>query len=187
MAKEKLVGKITHYFTAIGVGIVKAKERIRLGDELHFKGATTDFYQEVGSIQSNYKSLKEARKGMEVGIKVKERVREGDGVYSAAKEAGRSSKRKVSQKSKAGGRGKKKSLSKKTKSGKIRKATKRKPKKAAKKIVRKKLAGKIAAKGKKKTARKTVRRTKVKKSAGRAVRKPRKQLRKSASKKGKKR
>ena len=179
MAKEKLVGKITHYFTAIGVGIVKAKERIRLGDKLHFKGATTDFYQEVGSIQSNYKSLKEAKKGMEIGIKVKERVREGDGVYSTAREA--------SQKSKAGGRGKKKSLSKKTKSGKIRKVAKRKPKKAAKKIVGKKPAGKTATKGKKKTARKTVRRTKVKKSAGRAVRKSKKRLRKSASKKGKKR
>lgn len=84
MAKAKKIGKVTHYFGKIGVGIVKVSEPIKIGDKLKFKGATTDFEQEVSSMQVEHKDIEEAKKGDEVGIKVDQKVREDDEVFVAA-------------------------------------------------------------------------------------------------------
>ncbi len=81
MAKEKEIGKITHYFTNIGVGIIKLSDTLKVDETIHIKGATTDFTQTVGSIQIEHEEQKVAKKGDEVGIKVDEKVREGDIVY----------------------------------------------------------------------------------------------------------
>ena len=78
---EKLVGKVTHYYNNIQVGIVKLEEGVKVGDTLHFKGATTDFKQKIESMQYGHEAIQEAKEGQEVGIKVKERVREEDSVY----------------------------------------------------------------------------------------------------------
>jgi putative protease len=45
------------------------------------KGATTDFEQIVGSMQIEHQNIETARKGQEIGLKVKEKVRRGDTVY----------------------------------------------------------------------------------------------------------
>lgn len=80
--KEKLVGKIIHYYDHIGVGIVKiTKETLKLGKKIHIKGTTTDFEQEVKSMQIEHQQVKEAKKGKIIGMKTKEKVREGDLVY----------------------------------------------------------------------------------------------------------
>ena len=54
---------------------------IKIGDALHFKGHTTDFKDTVASMELKNKPVDEARPGDEVGIKVKERVRENDIVF----------------------------------------------------------------------------------------------------------
>ena len=51
------------------------------GDTLHFLGHTTDFESTVHSMQIEHKSVTEAKKGDSVGVKVSEKVREGDKVY----------------------------------------------------------------------------------------------------------
>jgi translation initiation factor IF-2 len=48
--------------------------------EIHFKGATTDFIQKIDSMQYDHQPISAAKKGQEVGIKVNEKVREGDEV-----------------------------------------------------------------------------------------------------------
>lgn len=78
---EKLIGKITHYYDKIGVAIVKLSAPLSVGDEIHFHGNTTDFTQKVESIQVEHSDIQDAKKGDEVGIKVNEKVREGDEVY----------------------------------------------------------------------------------------------------------
>lgn len=79
---EKPIGEITHYFKKIGVGVVKLTGgSLKVGDNIKIKGATTDFEQVVESMQVEHESVTEAKKGQEVGMKVKERVREGDLVY----------------------------------------------------------------------------------------------------------
>jgi len=78
---EKLIGTVTHYYSKLGVAIVKLKAPVAVGDTLHFKGATTDFNDTVDSIQIEHKAVDKAKSGQEVGIKVKDKVRDGDEVY----------------------------------------------------------------------------------------------------------
>ena len=79
--EKKLVGKVTHFFTNINVAVVELSDTVRVGDRLSFEGATTNFEQELESMQIHNKPVNEAKAGNAVGIKVRERVREGDQVF----------------------------------------------------------------------------------------------------------
>lgn len=79
--KAKLLGVVTHYYTEIGVGIIKCATAVPEGVAAHFKGATTDFVQNLDSIQYDRQPIAAGKKGQEIGVKVKDRVREGDEVY----------------------------------------------------------------------------------------------------------
>ena len=80
MNKEKEIGEVTHYYSHLEVAIVKFNRTVKVGEAVHFKGATTDFVLTIGSIQYDHKDIDEAKKGQEVGIKVSEKVRQGDKV-----------------------------------------------------------------------------------------------------------
>ncbi|MFH1511533.1 MAG: translation elongation factor-like protein [Candidatus Woesearchaeota archaeon] len=79
--EEKEIGKITHYFGKIGVCVIKLSEDLKKGDTIHVKGATTDFQQQVDSMQVNHKDIEEAKPEDSVGLKSLEPVREHDIVY----------------------------------------------------------------------------------------------------------
>jgi len=79
--KEELIGKITHYFGKIEVGIVELSKGLNVGDRIHVKGSTSDFEQDVDSIQIEHENVEKAKKGDVIGLKVKDKVREGDEVY----------------------------------------------------------------------------------------------------------
>ena len=80
--KEQKIGSVQHYFDNVSVAALKIeKGNIKVGDTLHFKGHTTDFTQKLESMQTEHKAIKEAKKGDDVGIKVKDRVREYDDVF----------------------------------------------------------------------------------------------------------
>ncbi|MFH1710167.1 MAG: translation elongation factor-like protein [bacterium] len=79
--KEKKIGEIAHYFGKIGVAAIKMKSGLNVGDTIHIKGHTTDFEQVVDSIQIEHQSIPKAKKGDDIGIKVKDHVREGDEVF----------------------------------------------------------------------------------------------------------
>lgn len=81
--KQKSLGVITHYYSGIGVGIIKCAGPLKVGDNAHFKGATTDFVQVIDSMQYDRAPITAAKKGQEIGVKMKDRVREGDEVYPA--------------------------------------------------------------------------------------------------------
>lgn len=78
---EKPIGEVTHYYNKIGVAIIKFYKTIPLGTKVKFQGQTTDFTQNITSIQLDHKELSEAPSGKEVGIKVNEKVREGDKIF----------------------------------------------------------------------------------------------------------
>jgi len=82
--KEK-IGKVTHYFTEINVGVIELSEDLKVGDEISIEGATTDIQQPVDSMQIEHDDVEEASSGDAVGMKVKDRVREGDIVYKIKK------------------------------------------------------------------------------------------------------
>lgn len=83
--EEKEIGKITHYFSKIGVGIIELKDTLKAGETIHIKGATTDFEQKVESMQIEHEDTKEAKKGDVIGLKIDQKVREGDVVYKVEK------------------------------------------------------------------------------------------------------
>ncbi|MEM1990844.1 MAG: U32 family peptidase C-terminal domain-containing protein, partial [Candidatus Bathyarchaeia archaeon] len=80
MSEEKLVevGKVTHYFSKIGVAVVELKAPLAVGDRIIIRGPTTDFEQVVESMQIEHKNIEKAEAGQSIGLKVNQRVRERD-------------------------------------------------------------------------------------------------------------
>lgn len=75
------VGEVTHYYTRIGVAVVRVTAPLRVGDRIAIKGRTTDFEQVIESMQIEHEAIEEAKPGDLIGLKVVDRVREGDIVY----------------------------------------------------------------------------------------------------------
>ena len=84
MAEIK-VGVVKNYFAKPSVAAIEVTEgEFQVGDVIWFKGHTTDFQQEVKSIQEEKETIGKAVKGQLVGVQVKERVRTNDFVYKVA-------------------------------------------------------------------------------------------------------
>ncbi len=81
MGEEREVGKVVGYFGKIGVAAVEATADFALGDNLHFKGGTTDFSVTVESMQVDNQPVSRAEPGNKVGIKVPDKARHGDTVF----------------------------------------------------------------------------------------------------------
>lgn len=76
------IGEITHYFPHVNAAAVKLlKSGLKVGDSIYIKGHTTDFKELVQSIQLDHATIPEGKKGQEIGLLVKSRVRQGDKVY----------------------------------------------------------------------------------------------------------
>ncbi|MFH1347602.1 MAG: hypothetical protein ABIH22_02825 [Candidatus Margulisiibacteriota bacterium] len=86
--KEKILGMVDHFFGHISVAAIKIKAPITVGDVVHIKGHTTDFTQKIDSMQIEHQNVAKAKKGDDIGIKVKDKVRQHDIVYLAPKEKG---------------------------------------------------------------------------------------------------
>lgn len=85
MSEEVKIGDIIKFFAKPSVAAIKVTEgKLKVGDELHYKGATTDFTEVVESMEVDNNSVDEAGPGAMVGIKVAERVRPGDKVYKVS-------------------------------------------------------------------------------------------------------
>ena len=78
---EKLIGKITHYYNKLGVGIIELSDSLKNGDKIHFKGHSTDFEQVVDSMQIEHQPVAEAKTGEIIGLKLINPVREGSEVF----------------------------------------------------------------------------------------------------------
>jgi translation initiation factor IF-2 len=79
---EEQVAVIVKFFAKPSVAALEITNgSIKTGDVLQYKGHTTDFTEEVTSMEIDNQSVDEAKVGDLVGIKVKDRVREGDKVY----------------------------------------------------------------------------------------------------------
>ena len=79
--EKKLVGKMSHYFAKIGVGVVELSDELKVGDRISIEGATTNIQQTVDSMQIEHQNVQSAGSGQSIGLKIVERTREGDLVY----------------------------------------------------------------------------------------------------------
>lgn len=75
------IGTVTHYFDHISVAVLNLTDKLHVGDQVHFLGHSTDFKQEVSSLQIEHKPVTEAKPGEDVAVKVIQRVHPSDGVF----------------------------------------------------------------------------------------------------------
>jgi putative protease len=79
---EQKVGEVIKFFSKPSVAAIKVTDgMLAVGDRIKFKGHTTDFEDQIQSMQVDNKPVENAGPGALIGIKVKDRVREKDLVY----------------------------------------------------------------------------------------------------------
>jgi translation elongation factor EF-1alpha len=79
---EVEVGKVTEFFAKPVVAGIQMTGIMKAGDKIHIKGHTTDLEFNIQSMQIDNKEVAEAKPGDLVGIKVPDKVRRGDSVYT---------------------------------------------------------------------------------------------------------
>ncbi len=79
--KLKLIGEVSNYFEHVGAASVKLNSELKVGDKIKFVGGEIEFEQEIKSMQIHREPVQKAKKGDEVGIKIKEKVRKGYKVF----------------------------------------------------------------------------------------------------------
>lgn len=77
------IGTVTHYFAHVSVAVVKLDPgtTLRVGDNIHIRGHTSDFGQRVESLQIGHAQVDEVGPNDDFGMKVKDHAREHDVVY----------------------------------------------------------------------------------------------------------
>lgn len=81
VTEGKLIGKITHYFSKIGVAVIELSDTLKVGDTIRIVGGETDFDQTVDSMEIEHQKVDTAKPGDSVGLKLNQKVREGYKVY----------------------------------------------------------------------------------------------------------
>jgi len=82
---EQKVGEVIKFFSKAGVAAIKITEgTLKVGDRIRIKGHTTDFEDQIQSMQVENQPVEKAEVGHLIGIKVKDRVREKDAVFRVA-------------------------------------------------------------------------------------------------------
>jgi hypothetical protein len=75
------IGNIIHYFQKINVAIVELSLPLSVGDRILIKGPSTDFEQNVDSIEVDRKAIQRAEGGQSVGLKLSQLARVKDVVF----------------------------------------------------------------------------------------------------------
>jgi hypothetical protein len=86
-AAETQIGVVTHYWSHLGVAGLHLDAPLNVGDHIHFVGHTSNFEQDVRSMEMDHHHVFHAGPGNDVGVGVMEHVREHDRVYKAIRMA----------------------------------------------------------------------------------------------------
>ncbi|NIN69370.1 MAG: hypothetical protein GTO63_32740 [Anaerolineae bacterium] len=78
---EKEIGRITNYFSKIGVAVIDLTAPLQLGDAVRVKGGNRDFTQTVESMQIEHQAIEKAEAGQEIALKLDQKARPNDTVY----------------------------------------------------------------------------------------------------------
>ncbi len=78
---DKEIGRVTNYFSRVGVAVFTLDAPLRIGDRIRIKGGDRDFEQTVESLQVEHQPIESARAGQEIALKVDQKVRVNDALY----------------------------------------------------------------------------------------------------------
>jgi translation initiation factor IF-2 len=79
---EQLIGTVVHYFKGPSVAVVRVTEgELVVGDRVRFHGHTTEFTEQVTSMEVNHQKVQRAQTGDEVAIQIVDRARPHDQVF----------------------------------------------------------------------------------------------------------
>lgn len=82
---ETKIGTVTHYYNHLHVaGVTITESELHKGDKIHIKGHTSDFEQDVDSMEIDHKAIEIAKPGDQIGLSVIGHAREHDTVYLVA-------------------------------------------------------------------------------------------------------
>jgi hypothetical protein len=81
-----MVGEVNHFYNRIMVAVIDIVDTLQVGDQVRFFGRSTDFRQEVKSMQIEHQTITEAGEGSEIAIKVEHRVCNHDKVYKLSED-----------------------------------------------------------------------------------------------------
>lgn len=81
MPEKRLIGKISHYYSKIGVAVLELSAELKHGDTISIESAAGSFEQPVESMQVEHKNVESAAAGSSVGLKVSQPVKPGAKVY----------------------------------------------------------------------------------------------------------
>jgi len=76
---------VVHYYNKISVAVVELSDKLALGDSIRIRGIQTDFAQDVQSMQVEHQQITLAEPGDLVGLKVNQKVREGDKLFKISR------------------------------------------------------------------------------------------------------
>jgi putative protease len=81
MSEEQPIGHVSHYFGNISVAAIELYGTVQVGDWVQFYGNSTNFSQQITSMQIDRAPVDEAYEGQSIGVQVADRVRVGDNVF----------------------------------------------------------------------------------------------------------
>jgi len=81
--KKILIGKVKNFYKKINVAEIKIESnKLKLNDTIMFQGPTTGVItQKVTEMQKHHKEIKTAKKGENIAVKTKTKIRQNDKVY----------------------------------------------------------------------------------------------------------
>ena len=82
MAEEVKIGRVSHYFGKVQVAAIELTDgELAVGDTVRIKGHTSDFTQQIDSMQIDRVPVQTAKVGDQIGVRVVEHAREHDEVF----------------------------------------------------------------------------------------------------------
>jgi hypothetical protein len=81
MAEKIAIGKVSHYFSKIGVAVIDLKRELKIGDKISIEGRGKTVEQQVTSMEVEHDKVTVTGAGTSVGMKVLQPVKEGDAVF----------------------------------------------------------------------------------------------------------
>ncbi len=75
------IGRVERFYGHASVAAGRLRGSLRVGETVYVRGWTTDFRQQIDSLQINHESVEEAGAGELVGVRVDRQCRPRDIVY----------------------------------------------------------------------------------------------------------